>query len=115
MIAREKRDLAAPDEIASRISHVSDGGAIVSQGANHDRAGHGSSARSRRSPRVEDAHVRSLHKAIEQCAMWFACSRFAKTCANALHGCLGGYFAEIVPANPVCQDKKPPLRTGLLG
>jgi hypothetical protein len=110
MIAGKQSGTPPADQVAARIAHVSDHGAVKAERASDQRRRHASVALATRHRRFQHVRVGFLHQARQQDGMRLPRSRSAKSAEHALHGGLRCDFSFLLPANAIGQSEKPTVR-----
>src|SRR5579859_154619 len=114
VIVGEHAGFAIANQIATGISHVSDGCAIEAKSADDDRRSHAGSRRSSQCLSIANPGICPLYQSVQQSAMRFHSRRSSKTAKHLLDGCSRGHFPLPLTTNSVCQRKEPAMRAHLL-
>jgi len=114
VIPREQICLTAPDQVTARIAYVSDGSAVIAQGAGDERRRHARASRTCRMACINHARVRSLDETLEKRRMWFVGRRLTEAFQHALHRGVRRDLSEIVTTHTIGHGEKPPARARFL-
>src|SRR5712691_10036588 len=101
MVARKQSGTPSPDQVAARIAHVSDHGAVKAERASDQRRRHARAALATLDRRFQDMRVGLLHQARQQSGMRLPRSRSAESAEHALHGGLRSNFSFLLPADAI--------------
>src|SRR5580704_7849301 len=110
VISSQRVDLAAPDQIASRIAHVRHGHLVVPQQARHDRRGHAGTCATRPKGHLKHSPVSLLHQPPQKAERWFSAARLAEVSEHAFYRRVRRDFPLRLAADAVREHEKPAMR-----
>ena len=115
VVARQRLGVAAPDEVAARISDVGHGHAIEAQSASHDGGGHRDAARRGGAAGFVHMGIGGLDQAAQQAGMGSCLGASRNPATNFSTAALDATCALFLSPYPVGEREQPAPGARLLG